>query len=188
MPLPPLVGGRVPVGRHPATLDEVKADFVDAPAFASSSRRPYLWDQFELGLATLQGVVSVHAAWLAGSFITDKVDPGDVDVTFLVNAAQRYSLPPQDARVVDSFLLRMDPVTGTMYRPHGLDLDSFIVDWHPFYGDFRQIPEYGVYTGWRGYWDDFWLRERSVPKRTSSPREDAFPVRGYVEVSLDAYV
>ena len=188
MSVPDLVAGRLPLGRHPASLDEVESAFVGAPAYSGSTTRQGLWTEFALGLATLRSPVTVHAVWISGSFITDKLDPADIDATFLVNANQRYNhIADGDRRVVDSFLIQTDPATGERFRPHGLRIDSFVLDWGPYHGDPRTDPGYHGYTMWRGYWDDFWLRERTDAKEAPFVAADSVPRRGYVEVSLDVY-
>jgi hypothetical protein len=188
MTLPALQGGLLPLGRHPCTLVEAQSEWVSSPQYAASSTRRPIWDDLELGLSVLRAVVRVHALWIGGSFTTDKLDPGDIDVVFLVNAGDRYALAAPERRVVDSFVTNVaHPVTGKPVRQHLLSIDSFVVDWAPHNGNPRALPDYGKYVFDRGYWDDFWLRRRSGSKTDPLIDEDAHPARGYVEVSLDAY-
>lgn len=188
MALPALVDGALPIGRFPATLAEVSAMWVDDPQFAGSATRRAIWAEFLLGTSALKRVVKLHAMWIGGSFTTAKLDPGDIDVVYLVNAEDRYSRPPRDRMIVDVFATPVqDQETGKITRLHNLAIDSFVVDWAPHLGDPGLDSRYGGYVSDRGYWDDFWQRQRVGPESQPPTRESAFPTRGYVEVSVDGY-
>jgi len=130
----------------------------------------------------------VYQLWLAGSFTTDKLDPGDVDVTYMIDGADHYNRSPADRRVIESFLPSRDPLTGRPGRTHGLNLDSYVIDWWPYVPDpwINVHPEehYRAYLSDRGYWDDWWLRRRSGAKGSPLTLADALPRRGFLEVQV----
>lgn len=193
MALPALdpVSGRPPVGRFPATLDEVEARFVTDAQFAGSSTRRPIWDSFVLAKDLLLGAVAVPVVWLSGSFLSDRPDPADIDCTFFVSADSYAAASPADQQIVDSFVRRVAAATGGPARPaHGIPhVDSFLLPWMSDPAPSIYSPS--EYTVSRGYWDDWWSRHRPPP--TLSPttaaaaRVGTFPRRGYLEVELHGY-
>lgn len=194
MGVPGLVEGQLPLGRHVCSLKDVHAAFVADEAFASSRTRAPLWTHLEAGVQLLSRAVTVYQLWLGGSFTTGKLDPGDVDVTFLIDGRDHYTRSDQERRLIEAFTVRIpDPVTGEPRAPHGLALDSYVVDWWPFEPAMEEEdqpwgePAYDTYTANRGYWDDWWLRRRSGEKGNAAVLEDALPRRGFVEVTICDY-
>jgi len=186
--IPPVdpASGLLPLGRHHCTEAEVEAAFVSASGFATSSSRAAIWSAWQQAVAFLQTAVTVHAAWLGGSFTTSKMDPEDLDATFIVNADdyRRRSTPEQ--QIVTLF------ATSQVRTRLSLRVDSYIIPWEqtpqplsPGFGPFQER-----YFRQRGYWDDWWQRQRQTPKTNPptppNPR-DAVPLRGYLEVPFSAY-
>lgn len=173
-------------GRHRLTEAEVHARFVGHADFAASTTRQDIWDEYELGRDLLRSKVRIHAIWIGGSFLTSKVDANDMDALFMISASDYAGLDANGQQVVNSFLA--NPATGV--RGHGFNtLDSYLVAWQPFSPlDPLGGPEQNQYTAMRGYWDDFWQRDRFNSVKGSPPNwQDALPVRGFLEVELDAY-
>lgn len=189
MALPPLVNGVLPLGRYPASLPEIEERWVTSEDFSQSTTREAIWTEFMFGTRLLRLAVRVHAMWISGSFLTNRLDPADIDVVYLVNESERYSGTPDRGRVVDEFVLREWDESLEKYVPqHGLRrLDSYVVDWRPHITNVLEDDEYRAYARRRGYWDDWWQRKRTGEKTDPPVPEDAFPARGYLEVSLDAY-
>lgn len=194
MGVPGLVEGQLPLGRHVCTLDDVHGAFVANEAFAGSQTRGPLWTHLEAGVQLLTSSVTVYQLWLGGSFTTGKLDPGDVDVTFLIDGRDHYTRSDQERRVIEAFIARVpDPTTGGARPLHGLALDSYVVDWWPFEPALEEddqpwgAPVYENYVANRGYWDDWWLRRRSGEKGDPSVLEDALPRRGFLEVTIRDY-
>ncbi|MEU6424166.1 DUF6932 family protein [Streptomyces spiralis] len=185
MPVPALVAatGALPLGRYECTEEEIRDAFVNHSNFAASVTRGNIWNDWETARETVASIITVHAVWIAGSFTTSKVDPGDIDVVFLVNGPEFNTLGPQERAIVALF--------GNGSRgasQHGLQVDSYMIPWHSFPepnpdGD----PLQAFYYRSRGYWDDFWLRSRTGPKGSPPVHQDAFPKRGYLEVKLHDY-
>jgi hypothetical protein len=192
--VPELVGGQLPVGRHGCTLNDVEQAFVISEAFQGSSSRPDIWDGFQLGLRALTGAVRVYQVWIGGSFTTDKVDPGDIDVTYLIDGPDHFSRPVADRTVIEAFIQRVqDPSSGEVIRPHGLPIDSFVVDWWPYeplLGDGQPWSEehWWSYLSHRGHWDDWWLRRRTGAKGDPAKLEDSIPRRGFLEVTINDFI
>lgn len=176
-------------GRHRLTEDDVRARFVDHADFAGSPTRQDVWDQYELGRDLLRSKVRVHAVWIGGSFLTSKPDAKDLDALFIVSRRDYIRLDPAGKKVVESFLPQLNPL-GAVVRGHGLDrLDSYLLfwgTWSPL--DLQNAPEHVEYAAMRGYWDDFWQRDRwNKPDGKPPHWKDALPVRGYLEVELDDF-
>ncbi|WP_349426570.1 hypothetical protein [Microbacterium sp. LWS13-1.2] len=181
--VPPLdaATGLLPLGRHHVTLDAVRARYVDDPEFAASTTRQEIWDDFEDATTVFRRIVPTAYVWIAGSFVTNKLDPDDLDLIYwcedrLVDAVSH----PGDKLTLQMFATnRVRPTTG--YR-----LDTRYGRWHvdPAAG-YGSTPEHQQYAYVRGYWDDFWHRRRSGAKADPPVREDALPRAGYLEVMLD---
>lgn len=176
--------GLLPLGRHVCAADEVEIAFVKDIAFAGSATRQGLWGDWNAALATLEGAVTVHAAWLGGSFTTSKMDPDDIDVTFIINGDDYLQRSPADKQVVSLFL-----GGGQVRAQLGLRVDTFVITWQRYLQG-PILPVQMEYFGARGYWDDWWQRHRLAPK-TNPPTPptpgDAVPRRGYLEVHISDY-
>lgn len=145
-----------------------------------SARRQEVWaDWLTLTKVVREVVGVVPAAWLSGSFLTDKEDPGDVDSVYIIEAHRIYSAKWPDLRKAQ-FLEVV--AGGQVKKVFGLQVDSFVLEWVPRSGAQRAFWA-SEYLGDRGYWDDLWSRDRSP-----NQREDSVPRRGYLEVILDGYV
>lgn len=181
--------GYLPNGRHRVTEAEIHARFVAHPDFAASTTRSASWDEYELGRDLLRSKLRVHAVWFGGSFLTSKVQAKDIDALFIISGRDYNRLSPSDKTVVDGFRAKTGPMGATV-RGHGLtQLDSFLLPWFPFYDfDPFNVPDHRAYAVARGYWDDFWQRDRFNKPDGKPPHwKDALPVRGYLEVELDAF-
>jgi hypothetical protein len=165
--------------------------FVTDSAFDTSTSRLSLWQQWDVALQAFTGAVTTYAAWISGSFVTDKVNPRDIDAVFLISGEDRAARGVQDRQIVESFVLRVkDPLTGRLLPRHRLGVDSYVVEWEPHQmtaGSAKLSPPYAEYAADRGYWDDWWSRRRVTPKGQPPQRPDALPQRGYLEVSLNAF-
>jgi hypothetical protein len=175
MTLPTLVDGALPLGRWSATLAEIEAMFVDGQC----AKRHEVWTDWLQLTEALRDIVTLPAAWLGGSFFTEKEEPGDLDSVYVVEwaavVAAKLSPDPRRAQLVQAI------AANEVKDVFGLSVDSFILEWWPTPGP--KAPGYAQgYRERRGYWDDLWSRRRSA-----DPRQDAVPSRGYVEVIFDGY-
>jgi hypothetical protein len=170
----------LPRGRHVCTAGEVEIAFVKDIAFFGSATRPVLWKDWNAALATLQSSVIVHAAWIGGSFTTTKMDPDDIDVTFMINADDYHQRSRPDQQIVSIFR-----GNGRVRADLGLRVDSYLIAWERYLGSTQPVPL--EYFWARGHWDDWWQRARQTPKGAPPTPGDAVPRRGYLEVLLSDY-
>lgn len=187
MPIPTLDAGVLPPGRHRCTLAEVEQQFVLDPSFAASVTRPAIWQDWQTALTLLTDSALVYTAWISGSFVTSKIDPGDIDACFALSIEDALTRSPADRAVIESFIRRIHGPAGHPVPAHGLRVDSYPIWWAPFHGEPEDDAKYLDYCRNRGYWDDFWSRSRTTPKGAPPERPDAYPVRGYLEVRINDY-
>jgi hypothetical protein len=176
--------GLLPRGRHVCSEAEVEAAFVTADAFAASVTRPGIWKDWRDALSLLRFAVTVHAAWIGGSFTTSKLDPADLDVTFIIDGTEQRSRGPQQQKIISLFQGR-----GQVKSVLKLRIDSYILPWEyvPSVPPAGLFPVQDVYYRARGYWDDWWQRTRAAPASGQSAQADALPRRGYLEVPVSDY-
>jgi hypothetical protein len=176
MTLPPLANGGLPIGRWPATTE-------DLDRFASQSdashRRAILGEWHQLTDAIRDAVGEVAAVWLGGSFFSTKEKPGDIDAVYIVRRDLYV-----EARKDDDRARFLQAVVGKgAHTTFGLRVDTFFLEWWPRPGVKRGSADRRTqYLESRGYWDDLWSRSRSTDLKI-----DQVPTRGYLEVILDGY-
>ncbi|MFE4520112.1 DUF6932 family protein [Kitasatospora sp. NPDC056783] len=166
--------GYLPVGRYAATRDEVIDRFVLHEDFDGSSTRQALWDEWELHLMFVEAALgTMPRAWLAGSFVTQKAEPADVDVFYGFPADWYDRLDQQD---VDSLA---DLLEHSWCRSHGMRVDAYAVRLPDsvHFDDLRagQLSARNIQAFQSlGLYDEIWQRSRSgIAVR-----------RGYLEVQL----
>ncbi|MEV1295757.1 hypothetical protein [Pseudonocardia sp. NPDC049635] len=153
--------GLLPPGRHQVTAEDVKRHFVDGFPEASPRRRLYArWLRHREALVS---VIRVHSQWIDGSYVTSKVEPGDIDVVSLLDAPEFEALAPGLQHMVASL------VGGKKTREHWM-LDSYAVLIYPDGHALRSETDKGL-----AYWDKQWqgVRDNSQLKK------------GYLEVKPD---
>ncbi|MEV6342468.1 hypothetical protein [Actinoplanes sp. NPDC051851] len=169
--------GFLPPGRYAASLDELHERFVES---AGSNVRREIWDEWAIHRTLVECLAGAIARmWVGGSFVSEKTEPGDVDVTYLL-PAQNHDRLDRDTLAglddlaergwcvargmrVDAYLIRLPeamPVSQMLPRlltPHAS-------------GSFRDI----------GLYDEFWqcIKPAAVNDTPGDKR------RGYVEVLL----
>lgn len=175
--------GVLPLGRYSATLREIEESFVRAPRFAESVTRQEIWTHWNQAVIDLRRIVPVCAVWLAGSFLSDVMDPDDMDGLYIVPSREAFAAKvndPSAAAVLGAF------ATNRVRAITGMRLDTFVLEWvrSPTPGAHRFLS--GSYFETRGYWDDFWQRIRHGAKGTVND-SDCLPERGYLEVTFDGW-
>jgi hypothetical protein len=173
--------GLLPIGRYAGELHEIRAAFVDDPAFTQSTSRLEIWEHFESATEELRKILSVAYVWIGGSFTTDKLDPDDIDVVYWAEDTKLEAvIDPKDQAVLNLFVMNQ------LRAQTGLRLDTRVCHWHVQpKAALQNTLEHLRYVQLRGFWDDFWLRKLSGPKGALPVRPDALPKRGYFEVKLD---
>lgn len=165
MPIPDLTErGYLPQGRYLCTLDEVRKQF------GWNEHRIQLLRDLKSYLIVWEQVLPLSRLWIGGSFLTQKEKPGDIDVTAIVR--EKYVSTEEEQR----FLSNMLSLPGPRFKKAtGLSIDQYPFVWSE-YSDVPTEESHVNYVRSRGYWDDWWGRERST---------GAEQVRGYLEVILD---
>lgn len=178
----------LPPGRYLTTLDEIEERFVTHDDFAGSSTRVrnwaglrrYLdaWDEAEAAVdrRLLIGV------WIAGSFVTSKPDPSDIDITPIYDLAQFKTLNGKPgvgqvkkllgdrARIRRAFHVEAFPLpwlsTGSSLFPEKLP------------------PTEQVVLLNAGGLNDWWQRITRVDGRGGPVHAEVYAEKGYLEVIL----
>lgn len=176
----PFDGHCIPIGRHPATVAEVRQLLGSLP---NPKLRLEILGEWEQMVALFRADVGPLAAcWLSGSLFTDKPDPGDIDALFIAHHKMLDAVTSgsDGHRLVG--LMRSWQVKSTLK----IRVDAPILVWWPRPGPRRgaDVTRLKDYLETRGYWDDLWSRE----KNTLEPRLDSLIRRGYLEVIIDGYV
>lgn len=166
--------GCLPMGRHVVTMEEARS----YSGLPDPSHRQALWDDFETLTSQVRGAVGrVPACWLGGSYFTDKTQPGDIDVVYLLDYEDVVACDDEAKKFLN--FLRGKRVKTYL----GLQIDGFFIPWWPASGPGAGSADRGVhYLQSRGYWDDLWSRLRD-----DEPLVDGLPRRGYLEVIVDGY-
>lgn len=173
--IPALVHGVLPVGRYACTPTEVHDALVAGSAFMTSSTRRSCFDGLEQVRSMIERLAPglVESAWVGGSFATDRLDPDDVDVTFVLDHSVFDSLPPADQvsarRLGQGDLVRRK--TGLRVDVSVMVRERYPSPWQAGMLDPASIG----YFSTRGAWDDWWQRSRSSA-------DPSMPARGYLEV------
>lgn len=168
--------GALPSGRYRVTQQHLHE------RFASTPRRAELWTHWVRATELLRSHVDVCAAWIGGSYLTEKAEPGDIDCVYIIDTHVIEAASDETRRVLEAFAAK-DVVRKFL----NLDLDTFVLPWEASSTPSRANPDVRYYHETRGYWDDLWSKMRSSSNGADPRRLDAHPRRGYVEVILDGY-
>ncbi|WP_425553907.1 DUF6932 family protein, partial [Isoptericola hypogeus] len=169
-------GGHLPLGRHHTTLEAIATRFVRDDRFAASARRPRVWSDFERALSALRTIVPPCAVWIGGSFVTAKLEPDDIDVTWILPRDRVNALP-----VGSKERGRLGLFAGEKRLiAKGIMVDSYTASWAPYADEDAKLTDLGYLqiAAQRGYWDDWWQRLRA-DGAVSHP-SSSVPRRGYL--------
>lgn len=164
-----------PPGRYPMAWDEVHDSLVQAESFAASSTRHALWNELACHRAAVEAELgTVERLWLSGSFVSSKLDPSDVDLSYLVDQVT-YGEVDGDGI---ARLARLFDKEWCVKR--GMRIDAYLLKL-PATVRFRDLGVTGAMaTGdaevfqMLGLYDEIWQRCRTSDRHR----------RGYVEVTL----
>ncbi|MFH9821204.1 DUF6932 family protein [Streptomyces sp. NPDC017230] len=171
-----------PPGRFPLTWGEVESELVKAAYFTDSSTRSDLFGELQTHYAMVELTTgAVGRLWLAGSFVSGKVNPEDVDVTYLI-PPDAYALAMAGADTID-YLDNLG--TKDWCTRRGMRVDAYVLCL-PETEDFRSLgvtgamapSDHKVFES-LGVYDEVWQRCRSGQKGIPEGAR-----RGYVEVLL----
>ena len=122
----------LPPGFHPMSLGQIQAHFVENELFRESRTRATHFKNLNLLVDRLRAVEISGELWLDGSFVTDKLDPRDLDLCLRFSAALydqgtrdqvatiEWFLQMYSTHLIDGYLLQEYPPTHPA-QSHGLD-------------------------------------------------------------------
>nr|WP_138733093.1 hypothetical protein [Modestobacter excelsi] len=164
------------------TQDQIATVWVNDPKWSASASRQSIWAQWHEAAAALRAVVPVCAAWVGGSFLSQEMEPKDIDCVWIVDEGLLDEVRQDpDARQYISLF------ANGLIRRDDMRVDCRIMHWRPRPGIEMEDARDQDYAMWRGYWDDFWQRVRNGPEGAPRTRAETLPRRGYVEVVLDGF-
>jgi hypothetical protein len=124
--------GRLPPGRHPATLDEVHDLFVTRAPYRD--QREVIFDALRLFLTLVRQLLPKGTVWVNGGFVTHKPwPPHDVDVVVVADAAALNALTADQRdrllalQTLQGITSRMPAGATSRLQPMGGLVDSFVV-------------------------------------------------------------
>lgn len=171
--LPSLQSGKIPRGRWVSDLTTIEDTYVTG----RSDYHLELWSEWKQLKDLVKGVLgTLPAAWLSGSFFTDKAQPSDIDCVFILDRRTLWQVTDE------RHLAFLEIVSKSqVHRVLNLRVDSYIMEWIPWQG-VSAGAELDPILRRRGYWDEFWARMKD-----DDPTIAALPRRGYLEVLIDDY-
>ncbi|WJJ11496.1 hypothetical protein P9990_23545 [Prescottella equi] len=154
----------LPTGRWTCTeqcfIDRFVTDLPD------SQRRKEIFDDFtQYRAMQAQAGLVVISYWIDGSFTSGKLNPGDIDVTAVIDGENSAPKPGYE-----DWMTPMDKWKSLVHPEVGRTL---LVDGYSIVKTPDSHPNISAYHQMRGYWDDFWQRSRGTGEAAS---------KGYVEV------
>lgn len=186
--IPPLdsISGHLPPGRYRTTLSHVRHRFVDHPDFAHSTTRREIWDGLLSYLQAWRESEKVfnqqllHTLWIAGSFISDVVDPSDIDVSPVYDEVVIGSLAGKQGIGNVKNLVGHRQKLVDKYK-----VEPFPIPWRSLESTLNVkslLEDEQNYLAKRGGLDDWWQRVRPLGPRRASEAPTVVAVRGYLEV------
>ena len=137
---------RLPPGRHVVTVEDIERVLVDGFA-VSGTRRP-LFERWKQVLAAIESLVPVEMQWIDGSFVTTKLDPGDIDVVSHLDGEAMDALDP-----VQQTLL-----AGLIAGHPSRDIHACDSFWVPVYPEGHPAREESERAAL--WWNDFFGKDR----------------------------
>lgn len=157
--------GVLPHGRYTCSFDMFAHRFVHCRSVDNARRSQILSDFLEYRDQQIRCGITVTSYWIDGSFTSDKLDPGDIDIVAVVDGTA--STPVED------YHDWLNPRDRWKTLPHPRVGRTLLVDGFAVVKVPDEHPACHNYLQMRGYWDDFWQRSRATGEQES---------KGYVEV------
>lgn len=178
--IPKFVSGKLPIGRFPVSLRDFELHFVDNFLFKESKTRRDRFNALQAILRIFENELKckVLSLLIGGSFVTDKLDPNDIDVVFVIDF--RSINTGKDLHALSIFFEN---------NRQNVPVQCFHLFWLPTTpADPYQLETIIIYQQGRGQWDDFWLRDVPKELRQVPPHaEQSFHKKGYVEVKINEF-
>lgn len=187
--IPPLdpVTGHLPPGRYRTTLGHIRHRFVDHPEFSASTTRLAIWDGLLSYLTAWEtsqrplGQQILHNLWIAGSFISDEVDPEDIDVSPVYDEGIVSDLAGTAGMGMVKSLVGHRKKLVEKYK-----VEPFPVPWRSLETTLRPttlLEHEQDYLAKRGGLDDWWQRIRPPGPKAAALAPNVTSARGYLEVT-----
>lgn len=129
--------GYLDAGLHPMTVDDVEKIFVTG--FPSSNTRQGIIDGYKKHADDLAKIINECVQFIDGSFVTNKNDPGDIDMVCLIDGDTVDALAPAEQTKLAALL--SGPATKATHK-----CDAYLVvtypETHPAYPAARQQRKY----------------------------------------------
>ena len=176
MPIQPLAipdfdgDGYLPEGVYPCTEEGLDSRFVQP--YAGSSTRQDIYDGFMRWRCDVRPLIDGITQWVDGSFVTNKVDPADIDVVSFCDTDYYNTLDEQTQAEIDR-LLDGQRSTKTAYSTHTTLVLSAPLG----------HPDHAVSEFWRKYYRKYWTRTYTVDP-VSGHRIRADQQKGFLTMTL----
>lgn len=147
----------LPPGTHKLTEEEVEEAFVKP--FPTSLRRRRVFRNWTAFRAQIRSLVPVEQEYVDGSFVTDRPNPDDVDVSLWIRARDLEALNPGPQRALhhlivnskhfdcDAYIVPVCTSGDAMYQEF-LRHSQWTADYWSSYRDPRKIVIAGVEKGY----------------------------------------
>lgn len=154
--------GYLDAGLHEMAIDQIEEDFVTQ--FPHSSTRKAIIEGYKKHSSELKDVVKEYVQFIDGSFVTNKNDPGDIDLVCFMDGDMLDALPPAEQHKLMQLL--SGPATKAGYMCDAYYCISY-PDTHPKFPATRSQRKY-----WMG---EFGFDRSDVPKGIVVLRETPPP-------------
>ncbi len=128
-------------GFHEIDVDDLDKLFVEP--FNDRTRRKELADKLKLFLNKLKEIDAHFEIWIDGSFATEKIKPGDVDIAIIYEPQEINSLPQNQIEFLDTDqnLLKIRYNLDVYYIPNNFHDKSY---WKGLFGFSRSEQPKGI--------------------------------------------
>lgn len=130
--------GLLPVGIFECTIEEIMNEFIGPPRFENpSNKRKILLNRLQEFVDFASKIPVVISIYVDGSFVTNKEEPGDVDVLIEILDPLKCSIPDQHQKPLAQLRKAWQPdIHAFLYWP-GLQEDNSKKDFLDFFMTLR---------------------------------------------------
>jgi len=123
------ITGYLPEGMHVVSLTAVRKYLVND--FSHSRTRGRLYEKFIRYISALRRRVRLIGAVVDGSYVTNKVDPNDIDLSVIVDGSAFENCSPKSQSMLAKFIINDSPDAGHFYDCHPFLCFFLYPDGHP---------------------------------------------------------
>lgn len=147
--------GNLPPGSHEVTFDDAKEFFVNA--FPDSKTRLQNWNCFIEYVKNLINIgIKDMQLWIDGSFVTNKINPNDIDCVIYIGIQILNSLNAQQQSILSEVLIPGNVESREIIK------DAFHTDPYLLL-DLVNVPSHPAYETMmarKTYWENWWGHDR----------------------------